>query len=269
VLDLMLPGEDGCRSVPAPARRKEHRSIIMRSAKGEDVDRIVGLEMGRGRLPAQKPFNPRELVARINAVLRRRAAPLPPGAPAVEPERVSFGNMTVKPRHAHARPRGPVDLAHHGPSSPCSKSRSRNRETSARDKLMELARGREYEVFDRSIDAPGFPAAQARREKIRAPAYIRTCGASATCSARTARRSELRLWPRSLPWRTFLLLAVWWWRHGRLVPDLSRVRGRASAEISQNLVSIVNLTARPRQTPNRSLRRELLSDLASAKGIQV
>ena len=52
----------------------------MLTAKGEDVDRIVGLEMGADDyLP--KPFNPRELVARINAVLRRRAAPLPPGAP--------------------------------------------------------------------------------------------------------------------------------------------------------------------------------------------
>src|SRR6516225_2572523 len=91
VLDLMLPGEDGlavCRRLRGAG---EAVPIIMLTAKGEDVDRIVGLEMGADDyLP--KPFNPRELVARVNAVLRRRAAPLPPGAPAVEPEKVSFGN---------------------------------------------------------------------------------------------------------------------------------------------------------------------------------
>src|SRR5205823_6344602 len=85
VLDLMLPGEDGltvCRRLRGGG---ETVPIIMLTAKGEDVDRIVGLEMGADDyLP--KPFNPRELVARINAVLRRRAAPLPPGAPAVEAE---------------------------------------------------------------------------------------------------------------------------------------------------------------------------------------
>ena len=65
----------------------------MLTAKGEDVDRIVGLEMGADDyLP--KPFNPRELVARIHAVLRRRAAPLPPGAPSPDAESVSFGGIT-------------------------------------------------------------------------------------------------------------------------------------------------------------------------------
>src|SRR5438105_15635361 len=94
VLDLMLPGEDGLSICRRLRGGKNTVPIIMLTAKGEDVDRIVGLEMGADDyLP--KPFNPRELVARINAVLRRRAAPLPPGAPAVEPEKVSFGNMTV------------------------------------------------------------------------------------------------------------------------------------------------------------------------------
>jgi two-component system phosphate regulon response regulator OmpR len=70
VLDLMLPGEDGlsiCRRLRGAG---DQTPIIMLTAKGEDVDRIVGLEMGADDyLP--KPFNPRELVARINAVLRR------------------------------------------------------------------------------------------------------------------------------------------------------------------------------------------------------
>jgi two-component system OmpR family response regulator len=72
ILDVMLPGEDGlslCRKV----RAESHMPIIMLTARGEDVDRIVGLEMGADDYLA-KPFNPRELLARINAVLRRQAA---------------------------------------------------------------------------------------------------------------------------------------------------------------------------------------------------
>src|SRR5207249_1987329 len=83
VLDLMLPGEDGlaiCRRLRGAG---ENVPIIMLTAKGEDVDRIVGLEMGADDyLP--KPFNPRELVARIHAVLRRHTERLAPGAPATE-----------------------------------------------------------------------------------------------------------------------------------------------------------------------------------------
>jgi len=71
ILDVMLPGEDGlslCRTV----RAQSHTPIIMLTARGEDVDRILGLEMGADDYLA-KPFNPRELLARINAVLRRQA----------------------------------------------------------------------------------------------------------------------------------------------------------------------------------------------------
>src|SRR5215470_5817261 len=82
VLDLMLPGEDGLSICRRLRGTKNDIPIVMLTAKGDDVD-----------LP--KPFNPRELVARVNAVLRRRAAPLPPGAPSAEAEAVSFGGMTV------------------------------------------------------------------------------------------------------------------------------------------------------------------------------
>ncbi len=72
ILDVMLPGEDGlslCRKV----RAESQMPIIMLTARDEDVDRIFGLEMGADDYLA-KPFNPRELLARINAVLRRQAA---------------------------------------------------------------------------------------------------------------------------------------------------------------------------------------------------
>jgi DNA-binding response OmpR family regulator len=90
VLDLMLPGEDGlsiCRRLRAA---NDTTPIIMLTAKVEDVDRIVGLEVGADDyLP--KPFNPRELLARIHAVLRRRPAMEAPGAPSKEAQTVTFG----------------------------------------------------------------------------------------------------------------------------------------------------------------------------------
>ncbi|MDD2873540.1 MAG: response regulator, partial [Azoarcus sp.] len=93
VLDLMLPGEDGlsiCRRLRAA---ESVIPIIMLTAKGDDVDRIVGLEMGADDYLG-KPFNPRELVARIQAVMRRQPPPLP-GAPTAEDEIVIFGRIRV------------------------------------------------------------------------------------------------------------------------------------------------------------------------------
>src|SRR5260221_5934365 len=95
VLDLMLPGEDGlaiCRRLRA---QQTSPAIIMLTAKGDDVDRIVGLEMGADDyLP--KPFNPRELLARINAVLRRLATPRPPGGPRAPGWRDPIGRIAFQ-----------------------------------------------------------------------------------------------------------------------------------------------------------------------------
>jgi two-component system phosphate regulon response regulator OmpR len=151
VLDLMLPGEDGLSICRRLRGAKNDVPIIMLTAKGEDVDRIVGLEMGADDyLP--KPFNPRELVARINAVLRRRAAPLPPGAPSATEESVTFANMTVDlSTRTLVRDGKPIALTT-GEFALLKILVTHPRVPLSRDKLMELARGREYEVFDRSID---------------------------------------------------------------------------------------------------------------------
>lgn len=71
ILDLMMPGEDGLQILRRLREQKDTTPIIMLTARGEDVDRIVGLEMGADDY-IPKPFNPRELLARIHAVLRRR-----------------------------------------------------------------------------------------------------------------------------------------------------------------------------------------------------
>jgi len=150
VLDLMLPGEDGlaiCRRLRA---QEGAPAIIMLTAKGEEVDRIVGLEMGADDyLP--KPFNPRELLARINAILRRRAPAAPPGAPAATGV-FQFGEFSFNlATRALARAGKDVPLTT-GEYSVLKVLVQNPRTPLSRDKLMELARGREYEVFDRSID---------------------------------------------------------------------------------------------------------------------
>ena len=151
VLDLMLPGEDGLSICRRLRGTKNTLPIIMLTAKGEDVDRIVGLEMGADDyLP--KPFNPRELVARINAVLRRRAAPLPPGAPSAEAESVEFGGMTVNLATRTLLRNGEHIALTTGEFALLKVLVTHPRVPLSRDKLMELARGREYEVFDRAID---------------------------------------------------------------------------------------------------------------------
>ncbi|HMA89019.1 MAG TPA: two-component system response regulator OmpR [Burkholderiales bacterium] len=151
VLDLMLPGEDGlaiCRRLRAAGNAP---AIVMLTAKGDDVDRIVGLEMGADDyLP--KPFNPRELVARINAVLRRKAPAGPPGGPAADATLHRFGEFELNlATRALTRDGKPVALTT-GEFSVLKVLVQNPRTPLSRDKLMELARGREYEVFDRSID---------------------------------------------------------------------------------------------------------------------
>ncbi len=91
VLDLMLPGEDGLSICRRLRSQSNPMPIIMVTAKGEEVDRIVGLEIGADDY-IPKPFNPRELLARIRAVLRRRANELP-GAPSQEEAVIAFGKF--------------------------------------------------------------------------------------------------------------------------------------------------------------------------------
>jgi two-component system phosphate regulon response regulator OmpR len=151
VLDLMLPGEDGLAICRRLRSQPSSPAIIMLTAKGDDVDRIVGLEMGADDyLP--KPFNPRELLARINAVLRRRAPGGPPGAPAATSEVHRFGKFELNLATRLLGREGKGVPLTTGEFSVLKVLVQHPRQPLSRDKLMELARGREYEVFDRSID---------------------------------------------------------------------------------------------------------------------
>jgi two-component system phosphate regulon response regulator OmpR len=173
VLDLMLPGEDGLSVCRRLRGANETIPIIMLTAKGEEVDRIVGLEMGADDyLP--KPFNPRELVARVNAVLRRRGAPLPPGAPSATAESVSFGGMTVNLATRTLERDGQTVSLTTGEFALLKVLLTHPRSPLSRDKLMELARGREYDVFDRSIDVQVSRLRKLIERDPSKPAYIQT-----------------------------------------------------------------------------------------------
>jgi two-component system phosphate regulon response regulator OmpR len=150
VLDLMLPGEDGlsiCRRIRGSGTMLP---IVMLTARGDEVDRIIGLEMGADDyLP--KPFNPRELLARINAVLRRHER-LQPAAPAINADSVSIGDFVFNTSTRSLTKAGMAITITSGEFALLKVFVDHPRQPLSRDRLMQLARGRELDVFDRSID---------------------------------------------------------------------------------------------------------------------
>jgi two-component system phosphate regulon response regulator OmpR len=173
VLDLMLPGEDGLAACKRMRAAKENVAVIMLTAKGDDVDRIVGLEIGADDYVA-KPFNPRELVARIHAVLRRQAPAQTPGAPSAEPAEIAFGPFVLDlSTRALTRDGAQVALTT-GEFALLKALVLHPREPMSRDKLMELARGRELEHTDRSIDVQVSRLRKLLGEDSQSPRYIQT-----------------------------------------------------------------------------------------------
>ena len=173
VLDLMLPREDGLAVCRRLRTAGENVPIIMLTAKGDDVDRIVGLEMGADDYLA-KPFNPRELVARIHAVLRRQAGRSTPGAPAAEPAQVEFGPHMLDLATRRLTRAGESIALTTGEFSLLKALVLHARQPMSRDKLMELARGRELESTDRSIDVQVSRLRKILGEDPQNPRYIQT-----------------------------------------------------------------------------------------------
>ncbi len=151
ILDLMLPGEDGlsvCRKLRALG---DTLPVIMLTARGDEVDRIVGLEMGADDYLA-KPFNPRELLAHINAILRRQAATPALAAAYVEDESYEFGpfRLDAGTRKLY---RGDAEIGlTHAEFSLLKVLAQHPRHPLSRERLMELARGKDHDSFDRAID---------------------------------------------------------------------------------------------------------------------
>ncbi len=150
VLDLMLPGEDGLSACRRLRAANNQVPIIMLTAKGDELSRIKGLELGADDYLA-KPFNPDELVARVKAVLRRQSAPVP-GAPGSEDETVTFGDYELSLATRELKRGDEVHMLTTGEFAVLKALVMHAREPLTRDKLMNLARGREWDALERSID---------------------------------------------------------------------------------------------------------------------
>jgi len=173
ILDLMLPGEHGL-SIAQRLKKYSNLPIIIVSAQGEDVDRIVGLEVGADDYLA-KPFNPRELLARVRAVLRRTqgtaqgAHGLSVNAPAIE-----FGQFALDTNAHRLTKDGEVVALTSGEFDMLSILVNHPNKLLDRDRILDLLTGAERSPFDRSIDV----RVTRLRSKIEPdpanPVYIRT-----------------------------------------------------------------------------------------------
>ena len=150
VLDIMMPGEDGlslCRSLVETGTTP----VILLTAMAEDTDRIVGLEMGADDY-VTKPFNPRELLARIRAVLRRSAL-VPKARDPVEAETLGFAGWTLDvPKRILTGADGVAVPLSTGEFQLLVAFLKRPRMVLSRDQLLDLTSGRSPALFDRSID---------------------------------------------------------------------------------------------------------------------
>jgi DNA-binding response OmpR family regulator len=187
LLDLMLPGEDGL-SIARRLRQATHMPIIMLSARGDEVDRIVGLEVGADDYVA-KPFNPRELLARIRAVLRRQAqahpgagaqpndqaGAQPPEDNADDPETFSFGpyRLDLRCRALLKDDGSPIPLTS-GELDLLAALVAHPNRVLDRDRLLDLLKGYERSPFDRSIDVQIARLRAKIEPDTKRPRYIRT-----------------------------------------------------------------------------------------------
>ena len=172
VLDIMMPGEDGlsfCRSL----RESSQVPVLFLTARGADVDRIVGIEIGADDYVV-KPFNPRELLARIGAILRRVRA-LPPNAQAAAAGRIKFDRWILDTVRRELVGEDGVGVAlSSGEYQLLAVLIERPNFTLTRDQLLDLTRGRDTVLFDRSVDNAIMRLRKKIEEDPRNPRIIKT-----------------------------------------------------------------------------------------------
>ena len=172
VLDLMMPGEDGlqlCRTL----RARSNLPVIMLTARGHAIDRIVGLEMGADDYLA-KPFEPRELLARIRSVLRRAEA-LPSNRETAEATHMRFAGWTLDLTARHLLNTHGVVVVLSGAEFRLLKVFLEHpKRVLSRDQLLNLTQGRDADPFERSIDLQVSRVRQKLDEDARDPQLIKT-----------------------------------------------------------------------------------------------
>jgi two-component system phosphate regulon response regulator OmpR len=150
VLDLMLPGEDGLAVCRRLRGANDDIPIIMLTARSDPIDRVVGIEMGADDYIG-KPFLPRELTARIQAVLRRRA-PLPPGTPVADGNTIVFGECRLDlATRSLWRGDAKIEITT-GEFALLAAFTKHPHHPLSRERLIEMARGPGSETFERSVD---------------------------------------------------------------------------------------------------------------------
>lgn len=171
VLDLMLPGENGLDICRRLRGQGDTTPIVMLTAKGDEIDRIVGLEIGADDyLP--KPVNPRELLARIRSVLRRVQPAV--GAPHAEGGEIAFGPFKLDLGKRELTREGIALKLTSGEFAVLSVLLRHARQPLSRDRLMSLARGREHDAFERSIDVSIARLRKLLEEDPRSPRLLQT-----------------------------------------------------------------------------------------------
>jgi len=172
LLDIMLPGVDGlevCRRIRALPERGS-TPVIMLTAKGDDVDKIVGLELGADDYLA-KPFNPRELLARVRAILRRAQ---PAAAGGEVHQTFSSGGLTIDFDAREVTVEGKRQVLTHFEFELLSTLAKAAGRVLSREHLMDALKGEEFESFDRSIDVHISKLRAKLEENPKEPRYIRT-----------------------------------------------------------------------------------------------
>lgn len=173
ILDIMLPQRDGF-AVLQDIRKQSDAPVIMLTARGEDSDRIVGLEMGADDyLP--KPFNPRELLARMKAVLRRTRAPADagPGKARAEERILEAGGFALNRARRTLLANGREEEISTAEYRLLEALMERPNEALSRDAIMNITRGRDFMGFERSIDVH-ISRIRARLKKLGFPGRIKT-----------------------------------------------------------------------------------------------
>jgi DNA-binding response OmpR family regulator len=184
ILDLMLPGEDGL-SLARRLRVRGNLPIIMLSARGEEIDRIVGLEVGADDYLA-KPFNPRELLARIRAVLRRHGEP----KESIPPASYCFGPFQFDPERRRLVRDGEEVALTSGEFALLRIFVEHANRVLSRDHLMDLIKGFERDPFDRSIDVRVTRLRRKMRLTRQSRAISVPYGGRAICSHRRGAQHE-------------------------------------------------------------------------------